>query len=307
MAGTNQQLDSANAINPSKRLAVVMTCFNRRELTLKCLRSLFLQELPGNCELSVYLTDDGSSDGTGAAVKSEFPAVNVLQGDGNLYWAGGTQMAWREAAPADFYLWLNDDVELRQGAILTLFDVYHNADDPATITVGSTCDPNAGKTCTGGMYRKNWFNVSVMEPTDHPQPCDTFNGNIVLIPSASVDRVGMLDDSYTHFFADGDYGLRAKRAGIPLLLAPGHLGTCELNPLANSSFDPNLTIRQRWQKLLGPKGYRPPRQWWAFVRSHAPRPKVVFWCVPYVLFFIESLAGGKIRLRRDVKTPMEVT
>ena len=293
--------------NESTRIGVAMTCFNRRTLTLRCLRTLFSQQLPAGVELNVVLTDDGSSDGTAEAVENEFPQVTILPGDGNLFWAGGTQLAWKAAKPADFYLWLNDDVELADNAIGTLLDVHHNANDPTAIVVGATCDPTAGKTCTGGMHRHHWFSVEVIDPTDQAQPCDTFNGNIVLIPNQAEQRIGMLDDAYTHFFADGDYGLRASRAGIPLLLAPGHLGTCELNPLANSSFDPNLTIRQRWSKLFGPKGYRPPRQWWAFVSSHAPRPKVFFWCVPYVLFFLESLLGGRVRLRRDLKTPMEVT
>src|SRR5687767_12507951 len=94
-------------------IAVLMTCFNRRETTLRCLRSLAEQELPEGCNLRVYLTDDGSSDGTGDAVRSEFPEATVLNGDGNQYWVGGTLMAWDAARPADFYLWLNDDVRLR--------------------------------------------------------------------------------------------------------------------------------------------------------------------------------------------------
>lgn len=290
-----------------QHVAVLMTCFNRRVLTLRCLRSLFAQDLPSGYAMQVYLTDDGCSDGTGEAVRHEFPQVNILQGDGNLYWAGGTQMAWRAAKRADFYLWLNDDVELRPHAVRTLLEVMNDSDSPTSIVVGATCDPEQGKTCTGGMKRKNWFDVRVMDPEDTPVSCDTFNGNIVLIPNQVKEQLGMLDESYTHFFADGDYGLRAAREGIPLRLAPGYLATCTLNPLAGTSFDSNLSIVQRWKKLFGPKGYRPPRQWWAFVRSHAPRPKFLYWCVPYVLFFFESLLGGRVRLRRDVQTPMKVT
>ncbi len=288
-------------------IAVLMTCFNRRETTLRCLRSLLSQAISENYGIQVFLTDDGSSDGTGDAVRDEFPEVTVLQGDGNLYWAGGTGMAWDAARPAAFYLWLNDDVELRPGAINTLLTAYGESADPSTIIVGATCDPNSGKTCTGGMIRESWYNVSVITPQDKVSECDTFNGNIVLVPSQAEQRVGGLDKAYTHFFADGDYGLRASRLGIPLLVAPGHLGECELNPLANSTFDSQISFRQRWKKMCGPKGYRPPRQWWAFVRSHAPRPKVVYWIIPYILFGIEGLFGGKLRIRRHVRRPMKVS
>ena len=134
-------------------IAVLITCFNRRETTLRCLRSLAEQELPNGYALRVVLVDDGSSDGTADAVRREFPHAKVLEGDGSLYWVGGTLMAWNDARPADFYMWLNDDVQLRAGAVRTLINVHETSGDRAAITVGATCDPDAGKTCTGGMHR----------------------------------------------------------------------------------------------------------------------------------------------------------
>jgi GT2 family glycosyltransferase len=292
------------AEQPLKDIAVLITCFNRRETTLACLQALTAQELPPGYSLRIFLTDDGSSDGTGDAVRREFPQVTVLQGDGQQYWVGGTMMAWDAARPSAFYLWLNDDVRLRAGALRTLVETHDAAGDAAAIAVGATCDPDVGKTCTGGLRRAAWHNVSVIEPADRAQSCDSMCGNIVLVPRAVEERIGVLDPAYRHFFADGDYGMRARKAGIRILLAPGHLGECRLNPFDNTSFDPALSVRQRWQKMLGPKGYRPPREWWAFVRSHAPRPKVLYWALPYVLFALESLGGGKFRLRRNVKSAM---
>jgi GT2 family glycosyltransferase len=156
------------------------------------------------------------------------------------------------------------------------------------------------------MRRTSWHNVRVLEPTDAVQMCDSINGNIVLVPRTAEERIGRLDPIYTHFFADADYGMRARRQGIPVLLAPGHLGECRLNSLAGSSFDARLSVRERWRRMFGPKGYRPPRQWWAFVHAHAPRPKAAYWAVPYVLFGVESLLGGRVSLRRNVKRPMDV-
>ena len=288
-------------------IAVLLTCFNRRETTLRCLRALYQQQLPPGASLRVVLTDDGSSDGTGDAVRQEFPAVTVVHGDGNQYWVGGTMMAWEAARPAAFYLWLNDDVKLRDGALWALMEVHESANDPTAIAVGATCDPDHGGTGTGGMRRRSWYNVSVMEPTDEPQLCDSINGNIVLIPRAAEERIGALDTAYTHFFADGDYGIRARQHGVPVLLAPGHLGECRLNPITNSSFDTQLPLRQRWKRMLGPKGHRPPKQWWAFVRAHAPRPKTAYWLAPYVLFGLEGLVGGRVRLRRNAPESREAT
>ena len=178
-----------------KDIAVLMTCFNRRETTLGCLHALADQAIPVGYSLRVLLTDDGSSDGTGEAVRREFPGVTVLQGDGDLYWVGGTLAAWEAARPADFYLWLNDDVRLRPGALRTLIEVHVQSGHPAAIAVGATCDPERGKTCTGGMRRMSWFNVRVMDPTDAVQMCDSINGNIVLVPRAAEERRALSGDA----------------------------------------------------------------------------------------------------------------
>ena len=278
-------------------IAVLMTCFNRRETTLAGLRSLVAQELPVGQRLRIILVDDGSSDGTSDAVRREFPQVEIIAGDGNLYWVGGTLVAWRAARPADYYFWLNDDVELRPGAIRELFRIYGDSADPRTIVVGATCDPDTKKTGTGGIRRKSWYNVHFIDPNGAIQMCDAINGNIVLVPRAAEEEIGMMDERYTHIFGDGDYGMRARKAGIPVLLAPQHLGECRLNSLKDSIFDTKLPVAARWKKFFGPKGHRPPGEWWVFVRAHAPRPKVLYWVVPYVVFAVECLLGGKVRLR----------
>src|SRR5262249_54422292 len=120
-----------------KDVAVLITCFNRRETTLACLRALEELQTPAGFALRVVLTDDGSSDGTGDAVRREFPKVQVVEGDGNLYWVGGTQAAWDAARPADFYLWLNDDVRLLPDAITKLIETHEASGDPATIVAGA--------------------------------------------------------------------------------------------------------------------------------------------------------------------------
>ena len=61
-------------------IAVLMTCYNRRETTLECLESLFKAQVPKETTLSIYLVDDGSTDGTGDSVRERYPAVKVLNG-----------------------------------------------------------------------------------------------------------------------------------------------------------------------------------------------------------------------------------
>ena len=91
-------------------IAAILTCFNRKEKTRKCLESLF-RILP-DCD--VYITDDGSTDGTNEMLHKYFPQVYVVSGNGNLFWSRGMYTAWKEAVKGnyEYYLWLNDDIEL---------------------------------------------------------------------------------------------------------------------------------------------------------------------------------------------------
>jgi GT2 family glycosyltransferase len=289
----------------SKTIAALLTCFNRRETTLRALEALFAQQLPASCQLKVYLTDDGSSDGTGDAVRSRFPHVTVVQGDGNLYWVGGMRAAWQAASPADFYLWLNDDVHLFDGALQTLLKTFENQGEPATIVVGATCDGATGKTNTGGLWRRSWFDVGVHAPQDRPVSCDSLDGNLVLVPRAAEELLGMLSDKYVHYFGDADYGLRARKAGIPILLAPGHLATCKPNSRKRSVYDHEISLRDRWRCMVQPKGYRPPRPWWNFIQTHAPHPKLFYFAAPYAVFLAEHLLKGRWQIRRNVRRPAD--
>ena len=55
--------------------AVIIPVHNRRETTLACLRRLTADGVPAWSRIVVV--DDGSTDGTGEAVRVEFPDVEI--------------------------------------------------------------------------------------------------------------------------------------------------------------------------------------------------------------------------------------
>lgn len=127
-------------------IAVIMTCYNRREKTLESLAGLFTQKLPPEVILTVYLVDDGSTDGTSEGVQEQYPNVKLLKGNGSLFWNGGMRCAFAEAIASDpeFYLWLNDDTVLYPDAIakaLSTYQLLKAQGELLGVVVGSTCDP----------------------------------------------------------------------------------------------------------------------------------------------------------------------
>ena len=289
---------SAIAAGAGRRLAVLLTCFNRRETTLECLDALAAQRGPDDVAVRVYLTDDGSSDGTADAVRAAHPDATVLAGDGSLFWAGGMHLAFGRAMADghDLYLWLNDDTRLDDDALRRLVDASDAlaaAEGAPVVVAGATRDPASGATTYGGVRRGRGAKAvafSRVEPPalgDAPRRCDTVNGNCVLIPDAVARAVGNVDDAFRHYLADFDYGLRAAAGGTPIFLVPGHVGTCEASVPARRGGGPT-SLRARLAALATPKGLNvggvdlpPIADWRRFCRRHGGALWPLLWLAPY--------------------------
>lgn len=253
--------DVITGVAPSRqRLAALLTCHNRRDQTLRCLSSLAAAKEVASALAIVdtFLVDDGCSDGTAVAVRSQFPDVHVITGTGSLFWCGGMRLAWTHAAANDYdgYLWLNDDVTLDHDAIERLLAASSRLarDDGAVIVVGGTRAEEAGmvnKATYGGLDAQG-----VLPLSEDVRRIHLFNGNIVLVSRRAFQMLGGLSPAYTHGMADIDYGIRAKKAGVPVWLAAGSLGNCSANKTRRWQ-RPDLPVWARLRELHRPTGCPP--------------------------------------------------
>lgn len=245
------------------RVTALLTCHNRRALTLTCVERLLHQDLPIGTRLHVVLVDDGSTDGTADAVREAFPAVRVLEGPGNLYWCGGMRVAWREAAASDpdYYLLVNDDTVIEKDAVKNLLEL---AGGPAerVIAVATIADKDTGEVNYGAVSDK----TGLLGPSDKGE-CDTFNANCVIITREVFREQGIFHGAYTHAMGDTDYGIQARKLGISIRKSDRFLGTCGSNAVSETWRDPSLPRRRRMQLLQHPKGL-PFKEWLVFTRRN---------------------------------------
>ena len=278
-------------IKHGTRIGVVMASHNRKDMTIECLRRLYSQEGKDNeFRLSVYLTDDGSTDGTAEAVEREFPEVHMLKGDGTLFWNGGMHLAFSEAMREipDYYLWLNDDTFLDPCACKLLLSDYEKVSTDGFrrhIIIGTTKDPNSVHITYGGYIRRSiWhpFRYQALLPGNSPKPCDAMNGNCVLIAREVVELVGNLDPVFTHFNGDFDYALRARKLGCSIWVSTGYVGICECDGLLGGSWrDGTLPLRKRWAAIMSQKD-QPMRERMIYVRRHGGLLWPIIFCFPYL-------------------------
>jgi GT2 family glycosyltransferase len=305
------------------RIGVIMTCFNRRQKTLACFDAVLAQTALRSMALDFFITDDGSTDGTADALLGKHPRIRLFKGNGALYWNGGMHLAWSEALRGayDFFLWLNDDTFLYPDTLQRLVDTHYaqstsgdssgstgntdNSDNSsrssgrAGIVIGSTQD-GCGNLSYGGERQRSWLRpltLSNIAPQDVAQRCDTFNGNCVLIPRAAAAVLGNLDAGFVHAMGDTDYGLRARRAGIPMWLLPGFAGSCVNDSNAGGiAAAASLPLKVRMHQLLGPKGL-PLRPWRLLCQRHAGYLWPIYWSWPYLKVVATTLY---LRTRRRI-------
>lgn len=233
------------------RIAVLITVHNRKDKTLKCLNGIHSQQIPNTINIEVYLTNDGCTDGTAEAIREFFPDTNIIDGDGNLFWNRGMYKAWSAAEESDydFYLWLNDDTILFENAIASLLSTSDIMNNEAII-VGYTIDSKRERITYGGRNKYTGLITDVKGITE----CDTFNGNIVLIPRQVYKLVGKNDPVFHHAIGDTDYGLRAQKMRIKSYISDVACGICDSHDKLPKWSDKNIPLHKRIKFLYSPGG-----------------------------------------------------
>jgi GT2 family glycosyltransferase len=271
---------------PRVRISALLTCHNRAEKTVSCLRSIYAAADDRNYTLDVVVVNAGSTDGTSDAIRENHPQTTLIERGPELFWNGGMRVAIARAyeLDPDLYLWLNDDVELDRDAVSRLVDCHlelRSARSAPCIVVGSTRDPDTGEHTYGGVVRRDRrrpMRYDLVPPSTEPQRVETMNGNCVLVPRDVVERIGNLAGAFTHGFGDYDYGHRAGRAGCEVWIAPGTIGSCSRNAPAERAG----SLREQRRRLTSPTGGLPPADWFTFVRRWGGPLWLAYAVSPYV-------------------------
>ena len=202
-------------------IEVIIPVHNRRDITLHCLGLLAQQQA---IDFRVTVVDDGSSDGTSEAIRSSFPHVHLLRGDGSLWWAGATnlglQAALSRSAPADYLLLLNDDVDFDSDYLATLHQAAVEHPD-CLIGALSVYDSDLNRVYWCGSaasFRSCHFGYVKREKLSGCLPATTLSGRGMLVPRGVFERVGLLNARlFPQHRADLDFSMRANKAGYGLL------------------------------------------------------------------------------------------
>lgn len=231
-------------------LTVIIVSYNTRDLTLKCLQTLF--ENTHSTRFRTVLVDNASTDGSAEAVAEAFPQVDLIARKDNLGFAGANNLIGAQTT-TEWILLLNPDTEVYEGAIDTLL-AFSKAHPEAGLTGGRTFFPDGRLnplSCQGRITlwssisralglttafpNSTLFNPEAYGtwPRDTVRKVDIIVGCFLMIPTALWRELGGFDLRYYMYGEDSDLSLRAQKLGYQPMICPD----AQIMHLVGASFD----------------------------------------------------------------------
>ena len=198
-------------------MTFVIPVHGRRHFTRLCLQALRAQT---DRNFRTIVIDDGSRDGTARMLRREFPEVEVVQGDGSLWWAESTNAGIRRALATKGgpVVCLNDDTVPPADFVSRLRRSMQR--HPHAVISCAAVDLGTGVPVSGGE-KVHWLLATHHSLLDNPAGVVEVThapGRGLLIPDSVFERIGLFDSRrFPQYAADYDFTHRARRAGFRII------------------------------------------------------------------------------------------
>ncbi|MFL6194028.1 MAG: glycosyltransferase family 2 protein [Thermoanaerobaculia bacterium] len=248
-----------------KGLSIVIPTHDTRDLTLRCLASLYASPAP---HPEIILVDDASGDGTAEAVRAAYPEVAVLRNETPLRFTGSANLGLARAS-GEILLLLNSDTEVEPGGLERLVAAFR--EEPELGIAGALLHyPDGSPQWSGGAEPSAaWFfalasglpallgklpfyrHAKPLDP-DRPLAVDWVTGAAMAFRRTVWTAAGPLDEGFRFYAQDLDFCLRARRMGWKVEVRPDfrvlhhHGATIGQAPGARKRQNPELL----WGDLL---------------------------------------------------------
>ncbi len=212
----------------SLRLYIIIPVFNRKDITLNCLKLLHNQTYQN---FETIVVDDGSTDGTEEAIRESYPKTVVIRGNGNWWWTKSVNEGCKYALASHAFgiLLMNDDIEFKKNYLQELINCIAHYPNSIIGSLSLTVE-KPHKIFFSGIKKRNVFTAkiskyhkqfSLYEPDKITgiHSTEVLPGRGVYIPAIVFDKIGFLnEDKMPQYYSDFDFTNRAKRIGFNVLI-----------------------------------------------------------------------------------------
>ncbi|KWW28909.1 MAG: glycosyltransferase group 2 family protein [bacterium P3] len=210
-------------------IAVVILNWNGRKMLEQFLPSVTACSAPAE----VVIADNGSSDDSLTFLATRYPELRVIALDRNYGFAEGYNRALAQI-DADYYVLLNDDVEVTPRWIEPVVELLEQTPDAAAaqpkMLMYKRRDMFEYAGCAGGYIdrygypfcRGRLFDSLECDEGQYDNTCDIFwaSGAALFVKAAVWRRLGGLDNSFFAHMEEIDFCWRLHNAGYRVLYCP---------------------------------------------------------------------------------------
>ena len=209
------------------RICIILVNWNGKKDTLECLDSLMKVEYS---RFTVIVVDNGSRDGSVAAIRGAYPHIPIFETGENLGFAGGNNVgiSWALSKPFPWICLLNNDTVVDPGFLKAFMQAAK--EQPKAKILGAKIlrynDP-ARIDHLGGQWnleRAEFESLASGELDNvfytEMQPVDYVCGAALLMHRSVPESIGLLEPRFFLFWEETDFCFRAKRKGFETWTAP---------------------------------------------------------------------------------------
>ncbi|HCV44267.1 MAG TPA: glycosyltransferase family 2 protein [Bacteroidetes bacterium] len=206
---------------------IIIVNWNGKDITLDCLGSLSRLSYRNT---KVVVVDNASSDGSVEEIGKRFPTVVLLEMRENLRFAGGTNAGIRYGLDhgAEMFLLLNNDTTVDPEFLSAMVERLGSSSDVGMVApkIYYHGDPNriwfAGGSISmwTGTMKHNGIREDDTGQFDTAREIEYTTGCCILVKREVVEKVGVLDESFSMYTEDADWSMRVRRAGYAILFEP---------------------------------------------------------------------------------------
>jgi len=202
-------------------VSIITVNYDHPEVTCALLASLRKVTYPN---VEIIVVDNASPNDDPGIIPASFPEVHFMQSKENLGFAGGNNLAIRQAK-GDFVLLLNNDTEVEPGFLEPLVAKcasdstigavspkikYWSNPDTIQFTGQAPINPWTVRSHGYGWGQKDdgQFDQDALTHYVH--------GAAMMIPMEVIRRVGLMSEIYFLYYEELDWGARIRAAGLNL-------------------------------------------------------------------------------------------
>lgn len=228
-------------------LDIVILNYNRGDLLRSCLSSVFGSQTRHT--LGVWVVDNASPDDSVAIVRAEFPQARLIVNERNNGFSAGNNLALRQIMAANaepgvsgarYVMLLNNDTVVEPDALDLLIDYLEQHPDvgavgPKLLLLDGSLDLACRRsfpTPEVSFYRMTGlsrifprsprfarYNMTYLDP-DVETDVDALVGAAMVLRSAVLREVGLLDEQFFMYGEDVDWCYRIKAYGWRIVYYP---------------------------------------------------------------------------------------